>query len=168
MTMFRRVSLAPQATSRAHTDVHQAIARYFEWAQDVIAALLTAIVLVVMVQGLWTLARVALIEGRDPRVVLPQIVLLLILVELFRTLLYYLREHRVAVGLMIEVAIVGLLRELLVNPPGTRASDAIGVAVLLLALGVLLVVERVTGTRDAETPSRVQNDAAQEVNRCPS
>jgi uncharacterized membrane protein (DUF373 family) len=79
--------------------------------------------------------------------VLPQIVLLLIQVELFRTLLFYLREHRVAVGLMVEVAIVALLRELLINPPGTSSFDAIGIGVLLLVLGALLVADRLTNAR---------------------
>lgn len=61
-----------------HTDVDQALWRYFEWAQDAIAAVLAVVLLVVMGQGLWTLARVAIVEGRDSRVVLPQILLMLI------------------------------------------------------------------------------------------
>src|ERR1700676_247489 len=102
---------------RSNTDVHQGLARYLEWAQDAIVVSLAGVVLIVMVQGLWTLTSLALVLGRDPRIVLPQIVLLLLLVELFRTLLFYLREHRIDVGLMIEIAIVGVLRELLINPP---------------------------------------------------
>jgi uncharacterized membrane protein (DUF373 family) len=135
-----------------HTDVHQALWRYFEWAQDAIAAVLAVVLLVVMGQGLWTLARVAIVEGRDSRVVLPQILLILILVELFRTLLFYLREHRVSVGLMVEVSIVSVLRELLINPPGTMSFDPIGVSILLLVLGALLVAERITVRRTLPTP----------------
>jgi uncharacterized membrane protein (DUF373 family) len=137
-----------------HTDVHRALWRYFEWAQDAIAASLAVIVLVVMAKGLWTLARVALLESRDARVVLPQIFLLLILVELFRTLLYYLGEHRIAVGLMIEVAIVSILREVLLKPPGDSALQSIGTAVLLLVLGVLLVAERYTAPRAEDVGGR--------------
>jgi uncharacterized membrane protein (DUF373 family) len=136
----------------SHTDVHQALWRYFEWAQDAIAAALAVVLLVVMGQGLWTLARVAIVEGRDSRVVLPQILLMLILVELFRTLLFYLREHRVSVGLMVEVSIVSVLRELLINPPGTMSFDPVGVSILLLVLGALLVAERMTVRRTLPTP----------------
>ncbi|MDB5072269.1 MAG: hypothetical protein JWM87_3380 [Candidatus Eremiobacteraeota bacterium] len=145
--MFRRNG--PDANRRpiAHTHVHEWISRYLEWAQDAIVASLAVVVLIVMVQALWTLARVALFEGREPRVVLPQIVLLLILVELFRTLLFYLREHRVAVGLMIEIAIVGVLRELLINPPGTALFNAAGLAMVLLVLGGLMVANRLTEPR---------------------
>jgi uncharacterized membrane protein (DUF373 family) len=131
-----------------HTDVHRVVWRYFEWAQDAIAASLASILLVVMGKGLWTLARVALFESRDARVILPQIFLLLILVELFRTILYYLREHRVAVGLMIEVSIVSILRELLLSPPGGSALQSFGIAVLLLVLGMLLAAERYTAPRE--------------------
>lgn len=143
---FRRA----EAQGTAHNDVHGLLSRYFELSQDVIAAALAIVVLVVMARGLWTLAVVAVMEERDPRVVLPQIVFLLILVELFRTLLFYLREHRVAVGLMVEVSIIGLLRELLLNPPGTKLFDATGLALLLFVLGALLVADRLTAPRDAQ------------------
>src|ERR1700760_3064428 len=137
--MFHRFRSGTGDVPTEHVHVHAGISRYLEWAQDVIVAVLALILLVVMTQALATLARVALFEAREPRVVLPQILLLLILVELFRTLLFYLREHRVSVGLMIEVAIVSVLRELLINPPGTQLFNATGVAVLLLSLGALMV-----------------------------
>jgi uncharacterized membrane protein (DUF373 family) len=133
---------------RSHTDVHEALSRYFEWAQDAIAAALAIVVLVIMVQGLVRLFYLALLELQPPQVVLPQILLLLILVELFRTLLYYLREHRVAVGLMIEVALVSVLRELLIKLPLSSAFEALAFAVLLLALGALMVADRLTPARD--------------------
>ena len=137
----------PKQLLIAHTDVHHALSRYFEWAQDAIAAALAIIVLVLMGQGIWTLALVAIAQGREPRVVLPQIVLLLILVELFRTLIFYLREHRVAVGLMIEVALISVLRELLINPPGASSSGDLTVALVLLVLGALMVADRLTRAR---------------------
>src|ERR1700694_638940 len=87
-------------------------------------------------------------QGHDPGVILPQVLLLLILIELFRTLLFYLREHRVSVGLMIEVAIVSVLRELLINPPGTNSFDATGVALVLAVLGALMVADRLTSRHE--------------------
>ncbi|BDE07905.1 hypothetical protein WPS_31810 [Vulcanimicrobium alpinum] len=155
--MVRRSGTTPSKPEIEHTNVHEALSRYFEWAQDAVAAALALVVIVVMVQGIWTLARLALVDGREPRIVLPQIVLLLILVELFRTLLFYLREHRVAVGLMIEVAIVSLLRELLVNPPGAKGTmslSAYGIALLLVVLGALMVADRMTSSGAADAPGR--------------
>jgi uncharacterized membrane protein (DUF373 family) len=145
--VFRRFRLGAADAPVVHTNVHAALSRYFEWAQDAIAASLALVVLVITVQGLINLFHLAMIELQPPNVVLPQIMLLLILVELFRTLLYYLREHRVAVGLMIEVAIVSLLRELLIKPPIAAALDALAFSVLLVALGGLMVADRLTSSR---------------------
>jgi uncharacterized membrane protein (DUF373 family) len=89
-----------------HTDVHHVLRRYLELAQDFIVASLAIVLLVVMLQGLWIRARLAFLLGRAPSEILSQIVLLFVLVELFRTLIFYLREHRVSVSLMLEVAIV--------------------------------------------------------------
>ena len=146
--MFLRYRSGAREAPAEHVHVHVGIARYLEWAQDAIVAALALILLVVMVQALLTLGRVALFEGLGSRVVLPQILLLLILVELFRTLLFYLREHRVSVGLMIEVAIVSVLRELLINPPGTELFNAMGMAVLLLSLCALMIADRLTDVRN--------------------
>jgi uncharacterized membrane protein (DUF373 family) len=142
--MFRRFRAGDDPAPAVHTNVHEALSRYFEWAQDAVASLLAIVVLVIMAQGIVKLFQLAVLDARPPSAVLPQIVLLLIFVELFRTLLYYLREHRVAVGLMIEVAIVSILRELLVKAPVTSWSDALAVAVLLFSLGALMVADRAT------------------------
>jgi uncharacterized membrane protein (DUF373 family) len=40
---------------------------------------------------------------------------LLILVELFRLLIIYLQEHRVSIGVAVEVSIVSVLREIIVK-----------------------------------------------------
>ena len=144
--MLRHFRAGDDSSPAVHTNVHEALSRYFEWAQDGIAAGLAVVVLVIMLQGIVKLFQLAVLDGQPPSAVLPQIVLLLIFVELFRTLLYYLREHRVAVGLMIEVAIVSILRELLVKAPVTSWSDALAVAVLLFSLGALMVADRVTAS----------------------
>jgi uncharacterized membrane protein (DUF373 family) len=43
------------------------------------------------------------------------ILFLLILVELFRLLIIYLQEHRVSIGVAVEVSIVSVLREIIVK-----------------------------------------------------
>ncbi|MGZ3521302.1 MAG: phosphate-starvation-inducible PsiE family protein [Vulcanimicrobiaceae bacterium] len=125
-----------------HTDVHHLLRRAFELAQDVIVASLCVILLVVMAYSLWTLGWIAFVEKGQPSDVLSQIVLLLVLVELFRTLIFYLREHRVSVSLMLEVAIVSELREILLNPPTATGTQVYGNALLLIVLGALLFTNR--------------------------
>lgn len=69
------------------------------------------------------------------------ILFLLILVELFRLLIIYLQEHRVSIGVAVEVSIVSVLREIIVH--GVLETPWIQVLVsciFLLALGALLII----------------------------
>ncbi len=131
-----------------HTDIHDFFRRAFELAQDVIVASLCIILLGVMAFSLWTLTRIAFVEMRPPAEVLSQVALLLILVELFRSLIYYLREHTVSVTLMLEVAIVSEVREILLNPPTTLGTQVFGNALLLAVLGGLLYLRSRPSVRD--------------------
>ena len=69
------------------------------------------------------------------------ILFLLILVELFRLLIIYLKEHRVSIGVAVEVSIVSVLREIIVRgileTPWVQVMAACS---FLLVLGALLVI----------------------------
>jgi uncharacterized membrane protein (DUF373 family) len=129
-----------------HTQVHTLLRRTFENLQDVIAALLMVLLLVLSLQALWRLAHMALVEGAPPTQVLSEVLFLLILMELYRLLIFYLREHRISVALAVEVALVTTLREVMVK----EAHDLewlrlLGVSLLLIVLGGLLAMERWMG-----------------------
>jgi uncharacterized membrane protein (DUF373 family) len=69
------------------------------------------------------------------------ILFLLILVELFRLLIIYLQEHRVSIGVAVEVSIVSVLREIIVR--GVLETDwtqVLASCAFLLVLGALLVI----------------------------
>jgi len=69
------------------------------------------------------------------------ILFLLILVELFRLLIIYLQEHRVSVGVAVEVSIVSVLREIIVRGIlETPWVQVMATCIFLLALGTLLVI----------------------------
>jgi uncharacterized membrane protein (DUF373 family) len=69
------------------------------------------------------------------------ILFLLILVELFRLLIIYLKEHRVSIGVAVEVSIVSVLREIIVRGVlETPWVQVLVTCVFLLALGALLVI----------------------------
>jgi uncharacterized membrane protein (DUF373 family) len=69
------------------------------------------------------------------------ILFLLILVELFRLLIIYLQEHRVSIGVAVEVSIVSVLREIIVRGVlETPWSQVLVACVFLLVLGTLLVI----------------------------
>ncbi len=75
-----------------------------------------------------------------PRVT-ADILFLLILVELFRLLIIYLQEHRVSIGVAVEVSIVSVLREIIAHSIlETPWSQVLATCSFLLVLGALLVI----------------------------
>jgi uncharacterized membrane protein (DUF373 family) len=69
------------------------------------------------------------------------ILFLLILVELFRLMVIYLQEHRVSIGVAVEVSIVSVLREVIVRGIlETPWPQVLATCSFLLVLSVLLIV----------------------------
>jgi uncharacterized membrane protein (DUF373 family) len=69
------------------------------------------------------------------------ILFLLILVELFRLLVIYLQEHRVSIGVAVEVSIVSVLREIIVRGIlETPWNQVLAACSFLLVLGTLLII----------------------------
>jgi uncharacterized membrane protein (DUF373 family) len=83
----------------------------------------------------------SLLPPLDFQPVTSDILFLLILVELFRLLVIYLQEHRVSIGVAVEVSIVSVLREVIVR--GVLETPWIQILVacaFLLVLGTLLIM----------------------------
>jgi uncharacterized membrane protein (DUF373 family) len=69
------------------------------------------------------------------------IMFLLILVELFRLMIIYLQEHRISIGVAVEVAIVSMLREVIVRGVLEVAwQQLLATGFLLMVMALLLVV----------------------------
>ena len=132
-----------QQSGIPHTQVHHFLRRTLETAQDGIVVILLVMLLAVTVQALWKLAQMIFESTTSYSTVLSQVVFVLILAELYRTLIFYLREHRVSVTLIVEVAIVSTLQELILKSADHfDAARVYSSAVLLLVLGTLLAMER--------------------------
>ena len=135
-----------------HTQVHSLLRRTLENLQDVIAILLMVLLLVLSLQALWRLARMALVEAAATTQLLSEIIFVLILTELYRLLIFYLREHRISVALTVEVALVSTLREVMLK--GAYEFEwlrLVGLSLLLVVLGGLLAMERWMGRWRNET-----------------
>jgi uncharacterized membrane protein (DUF373 family) len=135
-----------------HTQVHSLVRRTLETLQDVLATLLMALLLVLSLQALWWLARLAVVGLVATTELLSEIVYVLILMELYRLMIYYLREHRISVALMVEVALVSILREVMLK--GAYEFEwprLLGLSLLLGVLGGLLALERGMGRWRNET-----------------
>ena len=101
--------------------------RTLEVFQDVVATLLLLLLLVLSLQALWRLAQMAIAGLAATTELLSDIIFVLILIELYRLMIYYLREHRISVALMVEVALVSILREVMLKGAyGFRMASARG------------------------------------------
>jgi uncharacterized membrane protein (DUF373 family) len=126
-----------------HTQIHRFLRRTLEMAQDAVVVVLMVMLLAITVQALWQLGRMIFYESTPYPTLLSHIVFVLILAELYRTLIFYLREHRVSVALIVEVAIVSTVQDVMLKSAHEFDLQRIlGVALLLLVLGGLLALER--------------------------
>ncbi len=118
----------------------QKLVRGLETVQDLIVISLCIGLFAVMVLQLKTVF-VSLLPSLDFPLVTSDILSLLIFVELFRLLIIYLQEHRVSIGVAVEVSIVSVLREIIIRGVlETPVTKILGACALLLVLAVLLVV----------------------------
>jgi uncharacterized membrane protein (DUF373 family) len=104
-----------------HTQVHSIVRRTSEHLQNLLASLLMVLLLVLALQALWRIARMALVEVAPTNQVLAEVIYVLILMEVYRLLIFYIREHRVSVALTVEVVLVSTLQEVMLKgPPSLR------------------------------------------------
>jgi uncharacterized membrane protein (DUF373 family) len=121
------------------TQVHRLLRRSLEHAQDVIVVGLAVILFGVMVRNLMTLGHYVLGPAISFRDILGETLFMMMMIELLRLLVLYLRDHHVAVDVMVETSIVATLREVILRDvvalqPGTIAA----IALFLITLGLLL------------------------------
>lgn len=116
------------------------VIRLLETVQDFIVICLCIGLFSFMVLQLREMA-LSLLPPLDFQPVTSDILFLLILVELFRLLIIYLKEHRVSIGVAVEVSIVSVLREIIVRGAlETPWAQMIVACVFLMVLGLLLVI----------------------------
>ena len=137
----RATDASPRAQEKRvpYTTVHGAIRRLLESTQDVIAALLALVLFGAMVRALWLMVQHALAPTLSFRVVIAEALFILVLIELQRLLIIYLRDHHVSVDVMVEIALVAALREVsLLGIVEVEALQLLATTLFVIALGVLL------------------------------
>lgn len=122
-----------------YTGVHRVVRRLLEPAQDILVVGLAVALLATMVRSLILLVEHATATTVPPRLVLGETLFVLVLVELLRLLVIYLRDHHVSVDVMVEATLVGSLREVLVRGvTELPTGQLLALAAFVLALGLLL------------------------------
>lgn len=116
------------------------VIRLLETVQDAIVICLCLGLFSFMVLQLREMV-LSLLPPLEFQTVTSDILFLLILVELFRLLIIYLQEHRVSIGVAVEVSIVSVLREIIVRGVlETPWIQIIVASIFLLVLGTLLII----------------------------
>ncbi len=116
------------------------VIRLLETVQDFIVVCLCIGLFSFMVLQLREMV-LSLLPPLQFQTVTSDILFLLILVELFRLLIIYLQEHRVSIGVAVEISIVSVLREIIVRGVlETPWIQIIVASIFLLVLGILLII----------------------------
>ena len=122
-----------------HTNVHRLSRRLLESIQDVIVVGLVLVLFALMLRTLWRLAQDVLAPLLDFRIVISEVLFILVMVEIVRLLVVYLRDHHVAVDFMVELGIVSTLREVVLHGVVELQWQVVAaLSVFLLSLGLLL------------------------------
>jgi uncharacterized membrane protein (DUF373 family) len=121
------------------TSVHHAVRRFLEPTQDLIAVGLALLLFGVAARVLLALGGELFTPRFNFRSVLSDALVVLVLIELQRLIIIYLRDHHVSVDVMIEVTIVAALREvLLLGALEIEPMRLLALTAFLLTLGILL------------------------------
>ncbi|OPY37066.1 MAG: Phosphate-starvation-inducible E [Methanoregula sp. PtaU1.Bin051] len=121
-----------------YTRVHEIFRRVLENVQDIIIISICVVLFLLMVRTIAGLL-FGLFQSFDYRVIAAELIYILVLIEIYRLLIIYLREHRVAVDIMIEVGIVSILREIILHGIlEIEPLKLVAIAILLIALLSLL------------------------------
>ena len=133
-----------------YTRIHDIFRRLLENIQDVIVIGICVVLFVLMLKVIASLI-FSLWQPLEFGAIAAELIYVLVLVEIYRLLIIYLREHRIAVDIMIEVGIVSVLREIIllgileINPWSIIAVSVLFIALLfLLHYGALRKTENET------------------------
>ncbi|HZU05681.1 MAG TPA: phosphate-starvation-inducible PsiE family protein [Chloroflexota bacterium] len=122
-----------------HTEVHRLSRRFLEPTQDLLVLGLSLALFALMFRTLAGLFAELFAPNIDFRLIIAEVLFVLVMVEVVRLLIVYLREHRVAVDFMIELGIVSTLREVVLRGVvELHWLQLAAVALFLLTLGALL------------------------------
>ena len=150
----------PAGAPDRDTQLRTWAARLIDLLQDLFVFVLAVVLIVLIARTLIDLFRIVTRSPLDVRASIAEVLYVFILVELIEILLVYLREHRVAVGFMVEVAIISALREVVGHGlVDFHWDQLLAISAFLLALGILVRIDKLhTGQRPAAVTT-TGNDA---------
>jgi len=135
------------AVNMMYTRIHELFRRILENIQDVIIIGICVVLFILMIRSILMLV-VNLFDSYEFRVIAAELIYILVLIEIYRLLIIYLREHRIAVDIMIEVGIVSALREIILH--GILDIDPLKIIAISVLFAALLLLLRYGAVRVEE------------------
>jgi|Deesub1362B_J571_1020462.scaffolds.fasta_scaffold06054_2 uncharacterized membrane protein (DUF373 family) len=126
--------------------VHDVFRKTLETTQDLIIIALSIIIFYVSLKVLLKIV-FEISHAFEFKRVVSEILYIMILVETYRMLIVYLKEHRVAVSFMAEIALVAVLREVILTgaleiPPLTLGMATFFILALVVVIKLTVKEER--------------------------
>ncbi len=127
--------------------IHDIFRRLLENIQDIIVIVICILLFGLMIRILHGLFE-SFAGPMNFRFIASELIYILVLVEIYRLLIIYLREHRIAVDIMIEVGIVSVLREVILY--GVLEIESLSLLAISLFLVALMLLLRYGALRKEE------------------
>lgn len=140
-----------RANGKKYIRVHHLFRKTFETVQDLIIILLAVIIFVLAIKVILKIT-FELSEEFEFRAVISEILYVMILAEIYRMIIVYLREHRVAISFMAEIALVATLREIIIV--GIVDIPPMSLLVITAFILSLTVVIKLTKKEESEVEER--------------
>lgn len=118
--------------------IHSVFRKYIELTMDLILLCLVLVTFVFVMRTIYALGIVISKDANIPQVI-SEFLFIFILIEVLRILIIYIEHHHVSVDIMVELAIVAILREIMLK--GALELDTIkiaGISILISVLGLFL------------------------------
>lgn len=120
--------------------------------QDFLVVLLLIALLIIMALLLYSLFSLLQTEPNFKQTI-ADLLFLFVLLELFRLMMIYLDDHHISIGVVVEVTLVSVMREVIVVGIVHMSIDQIlGVCAFIVAVSTLLWVEAYVKVQGAKYP----------------
>lgn len=118
--------------------IHSVFRKYIEVTMDLILVGLVFVTFIFVVKSIYLLA-IAVYRETNISLVIAELLFIFILVEVIRILVIYIELHHISVDIMVELAIVAILREIILKGAiEIETVKIVGLSLLIVVLGLLL------------------------------
>lgn len=118
--------------------IHSIFRKYIEVTMDLILVGLVLVTFIFIMKTIYLLGLVIYKETNIPHVI-SEFLFIFILIEIMRILIIYIEFHHVSVDIMVELAIVAILREIMIKGAiELETMKVAGISLLIAVLGLLL------------------------------